>query len=59
MGQRMMHSLGATEAIASLFKVPVGYPVIFVEQLAYDEQGRCVDYAHLWLRSENFHFAVP
>lgn len=58
MGQRLFHSIGATEALASLFEVPVGYPVISVEQLAYDKNGRCVDYANLWLQSENFHFSV-
>jgi GntR family transcriptional regulator len=58
MGQRLFSSIGASKELSEMFEVPEGYPIIFVEQIVYDEKGRCIDYAHLWLRSEFFHFSA-
>lgn len=38
--------------------IPAGHPIIFVEQIVYDVQGRCIDDGFVWLRNENFRFSV-
>ena len=57
-GQRLISSVSATEEIAGILGVARGYPVIFAQQRVYDETGRCVDCADIWLRSENFTFSI-
>lgn len=57
-GTRLMQAVAADEKIAGYLKIPVGHPLMLVEQIAYDDHNRCVDYAHLWLRSDLFHVTV-
>lgn len=57
-GTRMMQAVAATKEIAAHLKISEGHPLMLVEQLAYDERDGCVDYAHLWLRSDLFHVTV-
>jgi len=57
-GTRLMQAMGAPEEIAKMLGVAVNSPVMFVQQIAYDEENRCVDCAYIWLRSEYFRFTV-
>lgn len=57
-GTRMMQAVAASEEIARNLQIPAGHPLMLVEQIAYDDHNRCVDYAHLWLRSDLFHVTV-
>ena len=57
-GTRLMQAIGADEKLAELFGVPEGAPLMYVQQIVYDENDRCVDCAYIWLRSEYFRFTV-
>ena len=48
----------ADRRIADLFNIPVGDPITFAEQIVYDEQGRCIDYAYAYLKSESIRMSV-
>lgn len=56
--KRIFEAQIATGEIARLLKVPDGTPLMFVEQLVYDDQGRCVDCAYLWLHANYFKLTV-
>ncbi len=57
-GMRLMQAMGASEEIAKIMKIEVGAPVMYVQQIVYDESNLCVDCADIWLRSEYFRFTV-
>ena len=57
-GTRLMQAVSATEDIAAIFRVPEGYPLMYVQQIVYDGDNRCVDCAYIWLRSDSFRFTI-
>lgn len=57
-GTRLMQAIGASEDVARIMGIEQGAPVMFVQQIVYDEDNRCVDCADIWLRSEYFRFTV-
>ena len=57
-GMRMMQAMGAPAHIARIMEIKPGAPVMYVQQIVYDKQDRCVDCADIWLRSEYFRFTV-
>lgn len=56
--RRLFEAKSAEDEVATLLDVPVGTPIIFVEQIVYDEDGQCVDCAFLWLRSDKMRLSV-
>lgn len=56
--QRIIEFTAAPEHVAQVMGIPTGHPIIFVEQIVYDVQGRCIDDGFIWLRNEDFRFSV-
>ena len=56
--QRIIEFTSAPEEVAQIMGIPTWHPIIFVEQIVYDVQGRCIDDGFVWLRNENFRFSV-
>ncbi|MHC1761699.1 MAG: GntR family transcriptional regulator [Negativicutes bacterium] len=56
--KRIFQAQAAQGNIAALLKVPAGTPLMFVEQLVYDNKGRCIDCAHLWLHADLIRFTI-
>ncbi len=55
---RLFKAVPAEKEVADLLQIAEGAPIIFVEQLAYDKQGRCIDCAYLWFRSDKMELSV-
>lgn len=56
--QRLIEFTTAPENVAQIMGISTGDPIILVEQIVYDVQGRCIDDGFVWLRHENFRFSV-
>jgi GntR family transcriptional regulator len=57
-GTRILSAVGATKELADIFEVEEGHPLILVEQIVYDNFGRCIDCAYIWLRSDIIKLSV-
>lgn len=56
--KRIFQAQSANGEIADLLKVPDGTPLMFVEQIVYDDTGKCIDCAQLWLRGDLTRFTL-
>lgn len=50
--RRIFYAVSAEGHVAKNLKVPVGTPVMLANQIVFDVNGQCVDYAYIWLRSD-------
>lgn len=56
--KRVFHAVAAAGDTAKLLSVKTGEPLFYIIQQAYDEYGRCVDHANLYVISEGMHFSI-
>lgn len=56
--KRVFHAVAARGDTAKLLAVKAGEPLFYIVQQAFDEYGRCVDYANLYIISEGMHFSI-
>lgn len=52
--QRTLQAQIATHAIASLLQVAVASPVLYLEQISYDEASNPIEYSDVWIRGDKF-----
>ncbi|HHW31433.1 MAG TPA: GntR family transcriptional regulator [Clostridiaceae bacterium] len=57
-GMRIFNAVAATKELSQLLEVEEGYPLMYVEQIVYDNSGRCIDCAYIWLRSDIIKFSI-
>ena len=53
-----LDAVAADARVASLLDVPPGAPVLHIERLTHDRDGRPVDYEHLYCRSDSFQYRM-
>ncbi|MFX0595247.1 GntR family transcriptional regulator [Melissospora conviva] len=51
-GRRTFSASGARGAIAAALGVPEGFPLLYLEQITYLEDGRPVEYSDVWIHSD-------
>jgi GntR family transcriptional regulator len=51
-------ALGARPEIARALDIDEGAPLLFIERLTYADDGRPLDYEHLYVRTERFRYSV-
>ena len=56
--RRYFKAVLAEGMVAKLLKVQYGTPLILTEQIVYDSDGQCIDYAFIWLRSDKVRISV-
>jgi DNA-binding GntR family transcriptional regulator len=56
--KRTFYAISSTGEVAKALSLKKGEPLFYIIQQAYDEFGRCVDCAHLYVVSEEMHFSV-
>jgi GntR family transcriptional regulator len=56
--KRIFYAVSVSGDVAKLLSLKNGEPVFFIIQQAFDEYGRCVDCAYLYIISEEVHFSV-
>jgi GntR family transcriptional regulator len=56
--QRYFQAVKAEGEAAKQLKVAPDSPLILTEQIVYDSEGRCTDYAYIWLRSDKIRISV-
>lgn len=57
-GQRTFEAAGADTASADLLDVPVGAPVMYVQQLSYLKDGAPIELSDLWFRGDQFRLSA-
>lgn len=56
--KRIFYAISASGEVAKVLNLKKGEPLFYIIQQAYDEYGRCVDCAYLYVVSEEMHFSV-
>lgn len=57
-GQRTFEATAASEGSAGLLDVPVGSPVMYVQQLSYLKGGAPIELSDLWFRGDQFRLSA-
>ncbi len=52
--QRTFEARAATPEQAILFNIPVGSPLMYIEQIVYLQDGRSIECSDVWLRGDRF-----
>lgn len=56
--KRLFYAISAQGEIAKELNLKNGAPLFYIVQQAFDEQGRCIDCAYLYIISEEMHFSI-
>lgn len=53
-----LDAVSADAGTAALLGLPPGAPMLHIERLTHDREGRPIDYEHLYCRSDNFQYRM-
>ena len=56
--RRTFEARAATAELASIFDIPVGSPLMYIEQIVYLADGRSIECSDVWLRGDHFKLAA-
>lgn len=56
--QRTFQAQVATASIATLLGVGVGSPVLYLEQISYDDESNPIEYSDVWIRGDSFRLSA-
>ena len=56
--KRIFYAIAANGEVAKALSLKEGEPVFYIKQQAFDDFGRCVDFANLYIKSELMHFSI-
>jgi GntR family transcriptional regulator len=56
--QRTFQAQVATASIAALLGVGIGSPVLYLEQISYDEESNPIEYSDVWIRGDSFRLSA-
>lgn len=56
--QRTFQAQVATSSIASLLGIGVGSPVLYLEQISYDDESNPIEYSDVWIRGDSFRLSA-
>ncbi|KXK60564.1 MULTISPECIES: GntR family transcriptional regulator [Micromonospora] len=51
-GRRTFTATAAADRIAEALGVPAGFPLLYLEQITYLDDGRAIEYSDVWIHSE-------
>ncbi len=56
--KRIFYAISANGEVAKVLSLKEGEPIFYIKQQAFDDFGRCIDFAHLYIKSELMHFSI-
>ncbi len=55
---RNLSAAAAGRQLAGYLEIKPDSPTLFAEQISFDQYGKCVDYALIWMRSDKMHITM-
>lgn len=55
---RRFDAKSAGGELAQLLQLPAGTPVLYLEQMVYTREGRCIEYSEVWLRGDKIRIST-
>ena len=56
--KRIFYAIAANGEVAKALSIKEGEPIFYIKQQAFDDFGRCIDFANLYIKSELMHFSI-